>query len=94
MSNAVKFTPKQGIVQVRVERVNSHVEIIVSGTGIGMSPDFLPHIFERFRQADSGTTREHAGIGLGLSIVRHLVELHGGRFMRRAAGAIRARHSA
>jgi PAS domain S-box-containing protein len=78
VSNAVKFTPKGGIVQVRVERVNSHVEIIVSDNGIGISPEFLPHIFERFRQADSGTTREHAGIGLGLAIVRHLVELHGG----------------
>ena len=78
VSNAVKFTPKQGIVQVRVERINSHVEIVVSDTGIGIEPDFLPHIFERFRQADSGTTREHGGIGLGLAIVRHLVELHGG----------------
>lgn len=78
VSNAVKFTPKQGIVQVRLERVNSHVEIVVSDTGIGIAPDFLPYIFDRFRQADSGTTREHAGIGLGLAIVRHLVELHGG----------------
>ena len=78
VSNAVKFTPKQGLVQVRLERVNSHVEIVVSDTGIGIAPDFLPFIFERFRQADSGTTREHAGIGLGLAIVRHLVELHGG----------------
>jgi PAS domain S-box-containing protein len=78
VSNAVKFTPKHGIVQVRVERVNSHVEIVVSDTGIGIAPDFLPHIFERFRQADSGTTRAHGGIGLGLAIVRHLVELHGG----------------
>lgn len=78
VSNAVKFTPKQGVIQVRLERVNSHVEIVVSDNGIGISPDFLPHIFERFRQADSGTTREHGGIGLGLAIVRHLVELHGG----------------
>ena len=78
VSNAVKFTPKHGVVQVRLERVNSHVEIVISDTGIGIAPDFLPHIFERFRQADSGSTREHAGIGLGLAIVRHLVELHGG----------------
>ena len=78
LSNAVKFTPKQGIVQMRVERINSHVEIVVSDTGIGIAPDFLPHIFERFRQADSGTTRAHGGIGLGLAIVRHLIELHGG----------------
>jgi len=80
LSNAVKFTPKHGVVQVRVERVNSHVEIVVSDTGNGISPDFLPHIFERFRQEDSASTREHGGLGLGLglAIVRHLVELHGG----------------
>jgi PAS domain S-box-containing protein len=78
VSNAVKFTQKQGLVQVRVERVNSHVEIVVSDNGSGIPPEFLPHIFERFRQADSRTTREHGGIGLGLAIVRHLVELHGG----------------
>src|SRR5205814_180353 len=78
VSNAVKFTPKGGIVQVRLQRIDSHVEIVVSDTGFGIPPDFLPHIFERFRQADSGTTREHGGIGLGLAIVRHLVELHGG----------------
>jgi CheY-like chemotaxis protein len=78
VSNAVKFTPKHGVVQVRLERVNSHVEIVVSDTGVGISPEFLPHIFERFRQEDSGSTREHGGIGLGLAIVRHLVELHGG----------------
>ncbi|HMD35639.1 MAG TPA: PAS domain S-box protein [Vicinamibacterales bacterium] len=78
VSNAVKFTPKQGIVQVRLERINSHVELIVSDTGLGIAPGFLPYIFERFRQADSSTTRAHGGIGLGLAIVRHLVELHGG----------------
>jgi CheY-like chemotaxis protein len=78
LSNAVKFTAKNGRVQVRVERVNSHVEIVVSDTGIGIKPDFLPHVFERFRQADAGTTRKTGGLGLGLSIVRHLVEMHGG----------------
>jgi len=78
LSNAVKFTPKGGRVQVRLERVNSHVEIIVSDTGSGIKPEFLPHVFERFRQADAGTTRKTGGLGLGLSIVRHIVELHGG----------------
>jgi PAS domain S-box-containing protein len=78
VSNAVKFTRRGGRVQVRLERANSHVEVVVSDTGIGISPDFLPHIFERFRQADSGTTRERGGLGLGLAIARHLVELHGG----------------
>jgi CheY-like chemotaxis protein len=86
VSNAVKFTPKKGVVQVRLERVNSHVEIVVSDNGIGISPDFLPHMFERFRQADSGTTREHGGIGLGLAIVRHLVELHGGTIHAASGG--------
>ena len=86
VSNAVKFTPKHGVVQVRLERVNSHVEIVISDTGIGIAPDFLPHIFERFRQADSGSTREHAGIGLGLAIVRHLVELHGGTIQAASDG--------
>jgi len=86
LSNAVKFTPKQGLVQVRLERVNSHIEIVVSDNGSGISPDFLPHIFERFRQADSATTREHGGIGLGLAIVRHLVELHGGTIHAESGG--------
>jgi PAS domain S-box-containing protein len=78
LSNAVKFTPKGGRVQVRLERVNSHVELAVSDTGIGISPDFLPYVFERFRQADSGVTRKTGGLGLGLAIVRHIVEMHGG----------------
>lgn len=78
LSNAVKFTPKGGRVQVRLERVNSHVEIVVADTGVGISHDFLPHVFERFRQADSGTMRKTGGLGLGLSIVRNIVEMHGG----------------
>jgi PAS domain S-box-containing protein len=78
VSNAVKFTPKQGRVQVRLERVNSHVEIAVSDTGIGIPPAFLPYVFERFRQAEAGTTRKTGGLGLGLAIVRHIVEMHGG----------------
>jgi hypothetical protein len=86
LSNAVKFTPKGGRVQVRLERVNSHVEIVVSDTGRGISADVLPYVFERFRQADSSTTREHSGLGLGLAIVRHLVELHGGTVRAESAG--------
>jgi PAS domain S-box-containing protein len=86
LSNAVKFTPKHGRIQVRLERVNSSVEIIVSDTGVGIDPDFLPHIFERFRQADSGTTRQHAGLGLGLAIVRNLVEMHGGTVYATSGG--------
>jgi PAS domain S-box-containing protein len=78
LSNAVKFTPKNGRVQVRLERVNSHVEIAVSDTGIGIRPDFLPYVFERFRQAEAGTTRKTGGLGLGLAIVRHIIEMHGG----------------
>jgi PAS domain S-box-containing protein len=78
VTNAVKFTPKNGRVQIRVERVDSHVEIVVSDTGQGIKPDFLPYVFERFRQAEAGTTREKGGLGLGLAIVRHIVEMHGG----------------
>jgi signal transduction histidine kinase/DNA-binding response OmpR family regulator len=76
--NAVKFTPRGGRVQVHLRRVGSLVEIAVSDTGQGIAPDVLPHVFERFRQADSTSTRRHAGLGLGLALVRHLVELHGG----------------
>ncbi len=78
MSNAVKFTPRGGTVDVTLDRVNSHVEIAVKDTGQGIERDFLPYVFDRFRQADSSTTRKAAGLGLGLAIVRHLVELHGG----------------
>ncbi|HEV2706264.1 MAG TPA: PAS domain S-box protein [Pyrinomonadaceae bacterium] len=78
LSNAIKFTPKGGRVQVRLERINSHIEIAVSDTGEGIKSEFLPHVFDRFRQADQTTTRQHGGLGLGLAIVRHLVELHGG----------------
>jgi CheY-like chemotaxis protein/anti-sigma regulatory factor (Ser/Thr protein kinase) len=78
LSNAVKFTPKGGRIQVAVQRINSHVEIIVSDTGRGIAPEFIPHLFERFRQADSAFSRDHGGLGLGLAIVRELVELHGG----------------
>jgi PAS domain S-box-containing protein len=86
VSNAVKFTPKKGRVQVRLARVNSHVEIVVSDTGIGIRPDFLPYVFERFRQAEAGTTRKTGGLGLGLAIVRHIVEMHGGTVEASSAG--------
>ncbi len=78
LSNAVKFTPQGGRIQVLLERVNSHVEITVTDTGIGIKPEFLPYVFDRFRQADGTTTRRHGGLGLGLSIVKQLVEMHGG----------------
>jgi PAS domain S-box-containing protein len=78
LTNAIKFTPKGGRVQVKLERVNSHVEIMVSDSGIGISREFLPYVFDRFRQEDAATTRLHGGLGLGLSIVRQLTELHGG----------------
>ncbi len=78
LSNAVKFTPSGGRVEVRLEQVYSNAQITVSDTGKGISPDFLPYIFERFRQADSTTTRSDSGLGLGLAIVRHLVEMHSG----------------
>ncbi len=78
LSNAVKFTPGGGLVSVNLQRVNSHVEITVADSGTGIHSDFLPHVFDRFRQADGSTTRTHGGLGLGLAIVRHLVELHGG----------------
>jgi PAS domain S-box-containing protein len=78
LSNAVKFTPEGGAVTVRGARRGGRVEIEVSDTGQGIAPEFLPYVFDRFRQADQSTTRAHGGLGLGLSIVRHLVELHGG----------------
>jgi PAS domain S-box-containing protein len=78
LSNAVKFTPRNGHVDVRLEHVDALVEVIVTDDGQGIDPGFLPHIFERFRQADSRFVREHGGLGLGLAIARELVELHGG----------------
>ncbi len=86
LSNAIKFTPRSGKVQVLLQRINSHIEISVTDTGIGFKPEFLPHVFERFRQADGSTTRRHGGLGLGLSIVRHLVELHGGTVQATSPG--------
>jgi signal transduction histidine kinase/ActR/RegA family two-component response regulator len=78
IANAIKFTPANGAVEVRLTQLETQVELRVSDSGIGISSEFLPHVFERFRQADSSSTRLHGGLGLGLAIVRHLVELHGG----------------
>lgn len=86
LSNAIKFTPKGGRVQVDLTRVNSHVELRVSDTGPGITLEVLPYVFDRFRQADSSSTRRYGGLGLGLSIVRHLVELHGGTVSAESEG--------
>jgi PAS domain S-box-containing protein len=86
LTNAVKFTPSGGRIDVIMERVNSHVEVCVEDSGAGIRPEFLAFVFDRFRQADSTTTRKHGGLGLGLSIVKHLVELHGGSVRVKSAG--------
>jgi len=86
LSNAIKFTPKGGKVDVLLQRVNSHVEITVNDSGIGIKPELLPHVFERFRQGDASTTRKHGGLGLGLAIVKQLIELHGGTVRVQSAG--------
>ncbi|MEY2518689.1 MAG: hypothetical protein QOF24_448 [Verrucomicrobiota bacterium] len=86
LTNALKFTPKGGRVHVVLERVDSHLEISVNDSGRGIAPDFLPHVFDRFRQADASSTREQRGLGLGLSIVKNLAELHGGNVSARSAG--------
>ena len=78
LHNAIKFTPRGGRVEVRVGQRNGQVTIVVQDNGHGIHREFLPHVFERFRQQDSSTTRESPGLGLGLSIAKHLVELHGG----------------
>jgi signal transduction histidine kinase/ActR/RegA family two-component response regulator len=86
LSNAIKFTPRGGRVQLRLSRVDSHVEIAVSDTGRGIAPDFLPFVFERFRQGDASFSREHGGLGLGLAITRQLTELHGGTVSAASGG--------
>jgi signal transduction histidine kinase len=86
LTNAIKFTPKNGRIDVLAERVDSHLEIRVSDSGAGMTAEFLPYVFERFKQADPSTTRKHGGLGLGLSIVRSLVELHGGAIRAESPG--------
>lgn len=78
VNNAVKFTPRDGSVHVAMQRRKDDLDIRISDTGQGIKPEFLPHLFEQFRQEDAGTTRTHGGLGLGLAIVKHLVELHGG----------------
>jgi PAS domain S-box-containing protein len=86
LSNAVKFTPPGGQVNVRLERAGPHIKITVSDTGKGISPDFMPYIFDRFRQADASSARRYGGLGLGLTLVKHLVELHGGTIEVISAG--------
>lgn len=86
LSNAVKFTPQGGKITVRVEQDGSHARVTVQDTGQGIDPEFLPRVFDRFRQADSSTTRTFGGLGLGLAIVRHLVELHGGTVSAESEG--------
>lgn len=86
ISNAIKFTPDGGAVTVRARQDETHTEIEVSDTGIGIQPDFLPFVFDRFRQSDASITRSHGGLGLGLSISRHLVEMHGGSVSVASAG--------
>lgn len=87
LTNAVKFTPANGRVDVRLRRVASAAELSVSDTGSGIAPEFLPHVFERFRQAQAGLTRSHGGLGLGLALVKHLAEMHGGAVRAESAGA-------
>jgi signal transduction histidine kinase len=86
VSNAVKFTPDGGVVDVQLGRVENRAQLRVRDTGIGIGPDFLPHVFDRFRQATTGTTRAHGGLGLGLTIVRHLVEAHRGSVAAESEG--------
>jgi CheY-like chemotaxis protein len=86
LSNAIKFTPPGGRVDIYLERVGNNAQIIVKDTGKGINPEFLPHIFESFRQEDASTTRKYGGLGLGLAIVRHLVEAHGGTIQADSQG--------
>lgn len=86
LSNAIKFTPRGGDVALRMRRRGELAEITVSDSGEGITPEFLPHVFDRFRQADGGTSRRHGGLGIGLTIVRHLVEAHGGIVAAESAG--------
>jgi signal transduction histidine kinase/ActR/RegA family two-component response regulator len=86
LMNAIKFTPAGGTVHVGLQRIHSSLSLTISDTGRGIAPDMLPHVFERFRQADSSSTRAHGGLGLGLALVKHLVELHGGTVSAQSDG--------
>lgn len=86
LANAIKFTPRDGRVQILLERRDSHIEISVADTGVGITPEFIPHVFDRFRQAEAATTRRYGGLGLGLAIVKRLVEMHGGTVRAHSAG--------
>jgi len=87
LTNAIKFTPNGGKIVISAARINSHIEVSVADSGQGIAADFLPHLFERFRQADSSTTRPHGGLGIGLALVKQLVELHGGTVRAESPGA-------
>jgi signal transduction histidine kinase len=86
LSNAIKFTPAGGVIEVSLQRIGSHVEIAVQDSGQGIKPEFLPHVFERFRQEDGSISRHHGGLGVGLTIAHHLVELHSGQIEAHSAG--------
>ncbi|UOD33544.1 PAS domain S-box protein [Massilia violaceinigra] len=86
LSNAIKFTPRDGMVRIELRAADGHVDISVHDTGVGIKPEFMAHVFERFRQGDASTTRKHGGLGLGLSIVKHLIEQHGGTVRADSAG--------
>jgi CheY-like chemotaxis protein len=86
LSNATKFTPERGNINLRMRKVDGFLEVKVTDTGMGIAPEFMPHVFERFRQADMGETRLHSGLGIGLALTRHLVELQGGTIEAHSKG--------
>jgi len=86
LSNAVKFTPERGRIEVHLEITESHAQVVVRDTGRGIDPEFLPYVFERFRQGNGSDAKRQGGLGLGLSIARHLVELHGGTIRAESSG--------
>jgi signal transduction histidine kinase len=86
LANSIKFTPEGGAMRVTLDVTESRVELVIADTGIGITADFLPHVFERFRQGDARVSRAHGGLGLGLAIVRHLTEMHGGTVAAVSAG--------